>query len=123
LEIEMSRHFQRGIPNDGHGDGRRAGSRNKLQTDFLVALAADFAEHGAGVIRIARIEKPVEYLKVIASVLPRELQIETSALSDMSDEDLAASLATLQRLQLDKVASREQQEEQMPDGDTASTKH
>ena len=56
--------------NDGHGGGRPAGSRNKLQGDFLKVLAADFAEFGAGVIRIARIEKPVEYLKVIASVLP-----------------------------------------------------
>jgi hypothetical protein len=57
--------------NNGHGGGRPLGSRNKLQGDFLKALAADFAEHGAGVIKIARIEKPIEYLKVIASVLRR----------------------------------------------------
>jgi hypothetical protein len=71
--------------------------------DFLKALAADFTQHGAGVIRIARIEKPVEYLKVIASVLPRELQIETSALADMSDEDLAAHISLLQRMQQRKA--------------------
>jgi hypothetical protein len=114
----MSRHFQRGVPNDGHGGGRRAGSRNKLQTDFLVALAADFAEDGAGVIKIARIEKPVEYLKVIASVLPRELQIETSALSDMSDEDLAGHISLLQRMQMGK----KEQQELAPDADS-DTKH
>lgn len=105
--------------NDGHGGGRPVGSRNKLQGDFLKALAADFAEHGAGVIRIARIEKPVEYLKVIASVLPRELQIETSVLADLSDEDLVAHISLLQRMQVGKA--REQQEEQTPDEDT--TKH
>jgi hypothetical protein len=44
--------------------GRPVGARNKLQRDLLEALAADFQEYGAGVIRIARIEKPVEYLKI-----------------------------------------------------------
>src|SRR5689334_18898409 len=88
--------FQPG--NDGHGGGRRAGSRNKLQTDFLEALAADFAEHGAGVIRIARVERPIEWLKLIASVLPREFVIEQSVLADLSDEDLAAHISVLQRL-------------------------
>src|SRR5262245_29348016 len=84
--------------NSGHGGGRPLGSRNKLQGDFLKALAADFAEHGAGVIRIARIEKPVEYLKVIASVLPKELHVEANALSDISDEDLAAHITLLQKM-------------------------
>jgi hypothetical protein len=74
---------------------------------LLEALAADFAEHGPGVIRIARIEKPVEYLKIIASVLPRELLLEQNVLSDMSDEDIAASLSLLQKIQLNKRAQEE----------------
>src|SRR5436309_997509 len=78
--------------NDGHGGGRPLGSRNKLQGDFLKALAADFAEHGAGVIKIARIEKPVEYLKVITSVLSKEVVVEQSVLSDISDDELAAHI-------------------------------
>jgi hypothetical protein len=92
--------------NDGHGGGRPLGSRNKLQGDFLKALAADFAEHGAGVIKIARIEKPIEYLKVIASVLPKELVLEQSVLTDISDEELAAHISILQRIQA-KVAERD----------------
>jgi hypothetical protein len=91
------------------GGGRPLGSRNKLQGDFLKALAADFAEHGAGVIRIARVEKPVEYLKLIASVLPKELVIEQNALSDLSDEEIAAHLTLLQKLQLSKSADQSQQ--------------
>ena len=50
--------------------GRKPGSRNRLQGAFVSALAADFEEHGEGVIRIARIEKPLEYLRLIASTLP-----------------------------------------------------
>jgi hypothetical protein len=87
--------------------GRPVGARNKLQRDLLEALAADFAEHGPGVIRIARIEKPVEYLKIIASVLPRELLLEQNVLSAMSDEDIAASLSLLQKIQLNKRAQEE----------------
>jgi hypothetical protein len=98
----MSKRFLPG--NDGHGGGRPVGSRNKLQGDFLKALAADFAEHGAGVIRIARIEKPVEYLKVIASVLPKEIVLEQSILSDLSDEELATHLSLLQRIQAGKIS-------------------
>jgi hypothetical protein len=90
--------FQPG--NDGHGAGRPAGSRNKLQGDFLKALAEDFAMHGAGVIKIARIEKPVEYLKVIASVLPRELIVDQGVLADLSDDELAQHIALLQRMRV-----------------------
>src|SRR5919201_5475014 len=89
--------------NDGHGGGPPLGSRNKLQSSFLKALAEDFEQNGAGVIKIARIEKPVEYLKVIASVLPKELVLEQSVLSDISDEELAAHIAFLQRLQAGKA--------------------
>jgi hypothetical protein len=101
--------------NDGHGGGRPLGSRNKLQGDFLKALAADFAEHGAGVIKIARIEKPVEYLKVIASVLPKEIVVEQSILADLSDEELAQHISLLQRLRARPDSTTES------DGDT--TKH
>jgi hypothetical protein len=99
-------YFQRGVPSDGNGGGRRAGARNKLQTKFIEELAADFEEHGAGVIRIARIEKPVEYLKVIASVLPKELVVEQGLLADISDEELATHIASLQRIQARATAER-----------------
>jgi hypothetical protein len=111
----MSKRFLPG--NDGHGGGRPIGSRNKLQGDFLKALAADFAEHGAGVIRIVRIEKPVEWLKCIVAVLPKEMIIEQGVLGDLSDEDLAAHISLLQRMQ----AGKKEQQETTPDGD--GTKH
>jgi hypothetical protein len=94
-----------------NGGGRPQGAKNRLQTKFLYALAEDFEAHGEGVIRICRIEKPVEYLRIIASVLPRELVLEQNVLSDMSDEDIAASLALLQKLQLNKRAAEEQPEQ------------
>jgi hypothetical protein len=69
-----TKHLKKWAPGEsGNPAGRPAGAKNRLQSDFLNALAEDFREHGAGVIRIARIERPVEYLKIVASLMPNEL--------------------------------------------------
>lgn len=68
------------------GPGRPKGSRNKLGEDFVAKLQADFAEHGAAAIAAVRAEKPDQYLKVIASILPKEVKISTEV--DLSDEEL-----------------------------------
>jgi hypothetical protein len=48
------------------------GSRNLLSKAFIDALAKEFQEHGAEAIRIVRVERPHEFLKVVASLLPKE---------------------------------------------------
>ena len=63
--------FKPGQPSRG---GRRRGSRDRIQTDMLEAIAEDFALHGKEAIKIARIERPTEYLKLVASLLPREVE-------------------------------------------------
>jgi hypothetical protein len=80
------------------GSGRPAGSRNRLTTMLLNALVADFEEFGPGAVKIMRIEKPSEYVKVVASLVPKELLVQESALSEMSDDDLIESLAIIRRL-------------------------
>ena len=79
--------FQKGNP------GRPKGSRNKLGEAFISALHDDFVEHGPAVIETVRIEKPDQYLKVVASILPKELNIKTDAFDGISDEQLAAIVA------------------------------
>ena len=85
--------------------GRKPGGKNPstkirltLQTKFLDALQRDFEEFGLGVIRIVRIEHPNEYLKIIASVLPKELILAEEPLEQMSDEELLQALATIKQL-------------------------
>ena len=56
-------------------NGRPKGSRHKLGEDFLRKLQADFALHGEGVIQSVREGKPSDYLKVVASVLPKEIEL------------------------------------------------
>lgn len=58
--------------------GRPVGSRNKLGEVFLKALHEDFLDHGVETIRKARIEDPVAYIKIIASLLPKDFKLDAS---------------------------------------------
>jgi hypothetical protein len=89
--------FEKGMTRTG---GRAKGARNRLSKAFIDALAKDFEEHGEETIKIARVERPVEYCKMVAGLLPREFEITaTSQVNDLSDEELDAliELARQQR--------------------------
>jgi hypothetical protein len=73
--------------------GRPKGSRNKLGEAFITALHDDFQEHGVAVIAKVRDERPHEYLKVVASLLPKQVEIKETAFDGIPDEQLAAIVA------------------------------
>ena len=77
--------FKKGQPKTG---GRRKGSRDRIATALLTAIAADFEEFGYEAVKIARVERPVEYLRVVASLLPREFEISDNRLKDIDDDEL-----------------------------------
>ena len=79
----------------GNPGGKPVGSRNRLQGDFMREMADDFAEHGKTAIIACRTEKPDVYVKVIASLMPRELEIK-QPLDDLSEDELIAGVAALQ---------------------------
>src|SRR6516165_6344587 len=83
----------------GNPKGRPIGSRNKLNEKFILALHDDFAQHGPAVIEKVRETRPEIYLKVIASILPRELHFRTAnAFDGISDEELNESLESIRRV-------------------------
>ena len=84
--------FEKGRPKTG---GRVKGAKNRLSHAFLTTLAEDFEQHGVEALKIARIEKPVEYIKVVAGLMPKEFEIMDSRLSDLSDEELDDFIAKL----------------------------
>ena len=77
--------FKKGQPKTG---GRRKGSRDRIATALLEAIAADFEEFGYEAVKIARVERPVEYLRVVASLLPKEFEITDNRLKDIDDSEL-----------------------------------
>lgn len=71
------------------GPGRPKGARNKLSEAFIQALHDDFAEHGAAAIATVRETKPDQYLKVIASLLPRDVNLSVvDEAADLTDDEL-----------------------------------
>ena len=77
--------FQPGQPKTG---GRAKGVKNRLSHAFLTALAEDFEQHGVEAIRICRVERPNEYLRVIAHLMPKELEVTVGPLQEISDVEL-----------------------------------
>jgi hypothetical protein len=77
--------------NSGNG-GRPRGARSKLGEEFLEALSMDFSEHGPAAIERVRQEDPVAYIRVIASLLPKELKVERSPYADMTEEEINAEI-------------------------------
>ena len=79
----------------GNPRGRPKGSRNKLGEQFLEALTDDFADNGREAIVACRTEKPTEYVKVVASLLPRELLVRKDPVDELNDQEIADALDSL----------------------------
>lgn len=58
----------------GNPSGRPKGTRNKLSEAFIAALFEDFEQHGVQALQMMRIEKPNEYVKVVAALIPTQFQ-------------------------------------------------
>jgi hypothetical protein len=79
----------------GNPAGRPKGARNKISEAFIEALHDDFLEHGVSVIRRVRESKPEQYLKVIASIMPRDVNLTVNPIGEMSDEELLVRIRRL----------------------------
>lgn len=80
----------------GNPAGRPKGARSKLSEQFLKDMLADFEQHGAATIAAVRQDKPDQYLKVVASILPKEIEageqfagMVVSMLSDSALQEIA----------------------------------
>ena len=76
-------------PNPG---GKPVGSKNRISAKFLSALADDFEAYGAAVIARVREESPATYLKVVASLVPQQVEV-VRPFDGVSDDELVQSIA------------------------------
>lgn len=93
-------------PGHGGGPGRPKGSKNKLAEDFVAALQADFAEHGVTAIQATRSDEPATYLKIIASLLPKDVNITVNDFDGMTDDQLVERIRSLRSALLATIADR-----------------
>lgn len=77
----------------GNPNGRPKGSRNKLSEDFVADILADWTQHGPSVIKEVREAKPTEYLKVVAGVITKEVNLTVRDYDELTDDELAEQFA------------------------------
>ena len=83
----------------GNPSGKPVAARNRLQGDFLRALAEDFAQHGRATIARAREADPLGYVRLIAQLMPKELELRRP-LEEMPEAEI---IELMERM---KVAAR-----------------
>jgi hypothetical protein len=81
--------------NSGFG-GKPKGARSKLGEMFLEALRDDFQKNGVSAIVEVRESRPQDYLKVIASLMPKDLNLNVNNLDDATDDELVQRLRDLE---------------------------
>ena len=69
--------------------------RTKLCKRLLEDLFADWQEGGVAAIKMMRIERPAEYVRVMCSILPKEMLFETGSVSELADDELDQMITML----------------------------
>ena len=62
----------------GNPMGRPKGAKNKISEKFLENLYENWEKHGVDALEKAAESDPMPYVKMVASLVPRELKQETS---------------------------------------------
>ena len=92
---EQDERTGRFLPGNSGNGGRPKGARSKLSEAFLADVQADWEQHGPQVIEAVRTEKPDQYMKVIASILPKDLNINVNQYDEMTDDELVERIRSL----------------------------
>jgi hypothetical protein len=80
----------------GNPNGRPKGSRNKFSEEFLDDFREVWAEEGSNAIKSMAKNRPGDFVRVAAMLVPKELLLGRSTpLSDLSDEELVAALEAI----------------------------
>src|SRR5215472_15897328 len=95
IERKQNGQFAKGSSGNLGGNAQR--TRHMFSKAFVEALLEDFREWGAEAIVRVRTETPSAYLRVCATVIPKELKVERSAgVKAMSDEELERGIELIQ---------------------------
>jgi hypothetical protein len=81
--------------------GGRNKAREELGASLLRVLRSDFEEHGAYAVIAAREKDPVAYLKVVAALLPQQMELDVGVglaalLSGLSDTESTGAVSPVE---------------------------
>jgi len=79
----------------GNPSGRPKGSRNKLAETFWADLYQAWQANGIDAIDRMIAEKPGDLVRVVATQMPKELNVNNNPLSELTDDELADFIAIL----------------------------
>lgn len=79
----------------GNPAGRPKGARSKLSEAFLDDLLVAWESQGPVVIQRVIEKRPQDFLKVVASLMPKDLNLNVDRLEGMTDEQLIAKIRSL----------------------------
>jgi hypothetical protein len=77
----------------GNPKGRPKGSRNKLAETFWADLYQAWQASGIDAINRVIAEKPGDFVRVVATQMPKELNVNNDPLSELTDDELADAIA------------------------------
>jgi hypothetical protein len=94
--------------------GSRLGVRSRYSNKVMTELLKDFEMHGAETIARCRTTDPSAYLRVIASLIPKELKIKegSSALDSILDQFNSEQLNSVINALADRGVREESEEHQ-----------
>ena len=95
----------------GNPKGRPQGSRNKLSEEFFRDLCDAWQAFGKPALMTAAWTHPVEFVRVVASLIPRELEATITPVTErMSNAQLEAIIARGLQSGLDPAATDEDEQ-------------
>lgn len=72
----------------GNPKGRAFGSRSKLTEDFLRDLHAHWEQHGVDALDKLQDQRPHDYVKLVAAIIPKHFNVKVNEYDDYTDEQL-----------------------------------
>lgn len=90
-----------------YGKGRKVGSKVKLSESFLSGIAADFAKYGKDVIQYVRQNEPSVYLRIVASIVPKETIAKLEVTGEVAIEHRQQQILNAYRLLGENIVEAE----------------
>lgn len=87
--LPVGKPFQPGNP------GKPKGAKHRLQEDFIKDVQAAWETKGAEALTMMIADKPGDFVKMVASLMPKEATLNINDNSEMTDDELAERVRSL----------------------------